>query len=137
MSEHETIVNTVLKHYPGVQAVYLFGFYATDRQWPNSDIDIALLFPPEEATKARNLNLSSCRFDLETTLRGEVDLVNLRQVSTVFQKEIFGVWRLGYCDDRLAVDEFEMLVISYYQKLNEERREILASFIDTGRAYAV
>lgn len=137
MSEHETIVNTVLKHYPGVQAVYLFGSYATDRQWPNSDIDIALLFPPEEATKARNLNLSPCRFDLETTLRGEVDLVNLRQVSTVFQKEIIGGGRLVYCDDRLAVDEFEMLVISYYQKLNEERREILASFIDTGRAYAV
>jgi hypothetical protein len=44
---------------------------------------------------------------------------------------------LIYCADRFAVDEFEMLVISYYQKLNEECREILDSFIRTGRAYAI
>jgi hypothetical protein len=30
-----------------------------------------------------------------------------------------------------------MLVLSFYQKLNEERREILAAFAETGRAYPV
>jgi uncharacterized protein len=44
---------------------------------------------------------------------------------------------LIYCTGRFAVDEFEMLFISYYQKLNEERREILDSFKKTGRAYTV
>ena len=58
-------------------------------------------------------------------------------MSTVFQKEIIADGRLIYCADRYAVDEFEMLVLSYYQKLNEERREIVDSFIETGRAYAV
>jgi hypothetical protein len=30
-----------------------------------------------------------------------------------------------------------MLTLSYYQKLNEERREILAAFAESGRAYDV
>ena len=80
--------------------------------------------------------MSRCRFDLQEALSREVDLLNARQVSTVFQKEIIGGARI-YCADRYAADEFEMLVISYYQKLNEERREILAAFYRTGRAYAV
>ena len=62
--------------------------------------------------------------------------MNARQVSTVMQKEIIG-GRLIYSPDRLAVDEFEMLVLSYYQKLNEERKDILESFRKTKRAYAV
>ena len=37
-----------------------------------------------------------------------------------------------------AVDEFELfLVLSFYQKLNEERQAILESLFKTGRAYAV
>jgi hypothetical protein len=60
-----------------------------------------------------------------------------RIIQTVFQKEIIAAGRLIRCADRFAVDEFEMLVISLYQKLNEERREILESFFRTGRAYAV
>ena len=39
--------------------------------------------------------------------------------------------------DNDAVAEFEMLTLSYYQKLNEERQAILEAFHETGRAYAV
>ncbi|MBM4302441.1 MAG: hypothetical protein FJ121_13125 [Deltaproteobacteria bacterium] len=60
--------------------------------------------------------LSPCRVELEKTLPREVDLLNARQVSTVFQKEIIGCGRRIHGADRYAVDEFEMLVISYYQK---------------------
>lgn len=137
MSEYAAIVDTVRRHYPDVQAVYLFGSHGTDRQWPESDIDIALLLPHEQAKSERNIVLSPCRFDLQRALHREVDLVNARRVSTVFQKEIIGGGRLIYCADRYALDEFEMLVISYYQKLNEERRHVLAAFNSTGRAYAV
>ena len=127
----------VLRHYPGVQGIYLFGSHGTQDEWPDSDIDIALLLPHEQAKIEKNIILSPCRFDLEDALHKKVDLLNVRDVSTVFQKEIIGGGSLVYCADQYAVDEFEMLVISYYQKLNEERREILASFNRTGRAYAV
>jgi predicted ATPase len=36
-----------------------------------------------------------------------------------------------------TADEFEMLMLSFYQKLNEERQDILAEFARTGRAYPV
>jgi predicted nucleotidyltransferase len=131
------IIKSVLAHYPVVQGIYLFGSYGTEDEWPDSDIDIALLMPPEQAKQEKNLLLSPCRFELEKALHREVDLLNVRQVSTVFQKEIIGRGRLIHGADRYAVDEFEMLVISYYQKLNEERRGILESFHRTGRAYAI
>ena len=130
------IIDTVLAHYPEVQGIYLFGSYATGDEWPDSDMDVALLFPHEQAKKIQDLILSQCRIELETKLNKEVDLLNGRRVSTVFQKEIIR-GKLIHCADQYAVDEFEMLVVSYYQKLNEERRGILVSFHRTGRAYSV
>ncbi|MGB3218855.1 MAG: hypothetical protein WBD79_15760, partial [Anaerolineae bacterium] len=65
-----------------------------------------------------------------------VDLVNGREVSTVFQKEIIRSGRRIYTADDNAVAEFEMLTLSYYQKLNEERAAILQVFRETGKAYA-
>ena len=46
------IVRTVLRHYPDTQAIYLFGSYGTENEWPDSDVDIALLLPPEQAKAA-------------------------------------------------------------------------------------
>ena len=128
------IVRLVLAHYPAAQGVYLFGSYGTADERPDSDVDVALLLPPDEAERAGSLALSDLHIELATALSRDVDLLNARLVSTVFQKAIiFG--ELLYCADRYAVDEFEMLTLSYYQKLNEERAEILAEFRRTGRAY--
>jgi hypothetical protein len=59
---------------------------------------------------------------------GPVDLLNARTVSTLFQKEIIQSGRLLYCADAYAVSEFDMLTLSYYQKLNEERKAILEAY---------
>jgi predicted nucleotidyltransferase len=134
---HSIIADIALAHYPAIQGIYLFGSYGTENQWPTSDVDIALLLPHAQAGREKHLNLSPCCLELESALRREVDLVNLRQVNTVFQKEVIAEGRLIFCADTRAQNEFEMLVISYYQKLNEERREILEAFFRTGRAYAV
>ncbi|MCJ7817700.1 MAG: helix-hairpin-helix domain-containing protein [Candidatus Thorarchaeota archaeon] len=45
--------------------------------------------------------------------------------------------RLILSNDKRAVAEFEMLTLSYYQKLNEERSGILQEFYKTGKAYNV
>ncbi len=74
---------------------------------------------------------------LAAVLGKNVDVINLRQASTVFQKEIIMAERRIFCANPYAADEFEMLTLSYYQKLNEERREILVEFARTGRAYPV
>jgi regulator of RNase E activity RraA len=93
------IIKTVIGHYPGVQGIYLFGSYGLKQEWLSSDIDIALLLPPLQAKREKNLPLSQCRYDLEEALHREVDLINARLVSTVLQKEIIGNGRAIYVAD--------------------------------------
>ncbi|MEA3396520.1 MAG: nucleotidyltransferase domain-containing protein, partial [Chloroflexota bacterium] len=66
-------------------------------------------------------------------LKKKVDLINLRRVPTVLQKEVIAADRRIYHADEYAADEFEMLTLSYYQKLNEERAEIIEDALATGR----
>ncbi len=126
-----------MNHYPDVKAIYLFGSYDTEREWPNSDVDIALLLPPANARETGSLALSPLWFELERLFGKTVDLINLRQVSTVFQKEIIMADRRIYCGDEYAADEFEMLALSFYQKLNQERSEVLAEGLRSGRFHNV
>lgn len=133
----EALIERIVEAYPETQAIYLFGSYGTKAEWPTSDVDIAVLLPPETAKRVGSLSLSDLRVSLERRLHRDVDLVNLRLASTVFQKEVVAAERRIYCADDYATAEFEMLVLSFYQKLNYERREILKAFRETGRAYPV
>ena len=136
MSKQDIIIKSVLVHYPEVEGIYLFGSHIENTTTPDSDMDIVLLLPHDRAKQEKNLVLSSCRFDLEEALHQKVDLLNARQVSTVFQKEIIS-GELIYCANQYAVDEFEMLTLSYYQRLNQERAGLIDDFLKTGRAYAI
>jgi len=129
------IIENVLIRFPEVQALYLFGSSVNGGEHPGSDVDIAILLTPEEAVQAGSMGLSDLRFDLEDALGKTVDLINLRTALTVFQKEIIIKGKRIYTGDEHAAEEFETLTISLYQKLNEERREILDEFRKTGRAY--
>jgi uncharacterized protein len=102
------ITEVILRFHPATQAVYLFGSHLTSDQTPNSDVDIAVLLAHNDSSV---LKLSECEF----AHNGRLILIQ----------------------DRNAVAEFEMLTMSFYQKLNEERGDILAEFARTGRAYNV
>ncbi len=133
MKKYELIIDTILEHYPDTQAIYVYGTYGTADEWPDSDIDIAVLLPPKQAKEAQYLAVGDLRFELEAVMKRKVDLVNLRRVPTVLQKEVIAADRRIYCSDGYAADEFEMLTLSYYQKLNQERAEIIADALRTGR----
>jgi len=134
---NDIIIKTVLDFYSDVEGIYLFGTYGTEDARPDSDVDIALLLSPTRAKEIRNIAISDCRDALEGELRREIDLINLRQVSTVFQFQIITTGQLIHTGSERAVQEFEMLTFSFYQKLNEERHSILESFYQTKRAYPV
>jgi len=135
-ADRARIVTVLLAHYPAAQGIYLFGSQAAGMAWPASDVDVALLLPQDDADRAGHLPLGPAHAALAEALRRDVDLLNARLVSTVMQKElIYG--DLLYCGDRYAVDVFEMETLSDYQRLNEERREIMEAFAKTGRAWAV
>lgn len=129
---NDELIKLCLNYLPKLQAIYMFGSYNTENEWPNSDVDIALLLPYDFT---ENLYLTDLHQQLEQLYKKDVDLVNLRQVSTVFKKEIIMAERMIYCADKYKTDEFEMLTLSFYQKLNEERREILQEFLRTKVAY--
>lgn len=128
-----TLVDIILAYYPEAQAIYLFGSYQTADEQPTSDVDIALLLPPQQAKAAGSLALSTLRSELEVYLERDVDLINLRQVSTVLQKEVIAAEHQIYLADEYAAAEFEMLTLSFYQKLNEERAAIIRDALTTRR----
>lgn len=132
----DAIVRIIRNHHPGIQAVYLYGTYGTEDEWPGSDVDIALLFEPQQAKTMEPLMLSDMQSDLETALGRGVDLVNLRRVPTVLQKEVIAANRCIYQADAYGAAEFEMLTLPYYQKLNEERAAIIKDGLATGRFIA-
>lgn len=131
------ITDMISSAFPMLEAAYVFGSFAAEEERAESDVDIALLLPPARAKSTGSLCMSSLRFQLEKELKRKVDLVNLRLVSTVFQKEIITTGRRFFCGDEYAAESFEMLILSFYQKLNQERAEILSEFYQTKRAYSV
>ena len=137
MNQHQEIVRTLLERHPDAQAIYLFGSWGTEDEWPDSDVDIAILLPPVAAKTQSVLELIKTQTELSSLLHKSVDLLNLRQVSTVFQKEVVMADRRIYTADEYAAEEFEMLTLSFYQKLNEERAEVLAEGLRSGKFYNI
>jgi predicted nucleotidyltransferase len=129
----EEIRKTIRVFYSEVQAIYLFGSFARDDARKDSDVDLALLLPHERAKAAGSIAFSECANALSEYLNRTVDLINLREVNTVFQHEIVQTGQRLFVEDEKETAIFEMLVLSFYQKLNEERREILNEIIKFGK----
>ncbi|MCH2155926.1 MAG: nucleotidyltransferase domain-containing protein [Opitutales bacterium] len=130
-------IAVLLEHYPELQAIWCFGSRATGMARPDSDLDLALLLEPNQARDVRSLGCTPCVPALSLKLGLEIDLLNLRQLSTVVQLEVIRSGQVIHVADQEALLAFEMQVLSAYQKLNEERSGILKSFHETKRAYPV
>ncbi len=135
MTVQAQMVETVLSDYPDTQAIYLFGSWGTEDEWPSSDVDMAALLPPLRAKAVDFWGWNDLAMRLGSITHKSVDLLNVRRVSTVFQKEVIMADRRIFCADEYAADEFEMLTLSFYQKLNQERAEVLAEGLRSGRFY--
>jgi uncharacterized protein len=131
--DYGKIISIIHRHYPQVVGIYLFGTYGTPEERPDSDVDLALLFLPEEARKEKSLAFSACHDELEAFARRSIDLINLREANTVFQNEIISEGRLMEASNPAETDSFEMQVLSAWQKLNEERAGILDDIMAGGR----
>ena len=126
---------TVLARLPTTQAIYLFGSYSSGAMNEQSDLDLALLLPAQLGLTSEPACWWQLQDELMSLFDCSVDLINLRQVSTVFQVEILRTGQRIYCADPHLCNEYEGLVLSLYQKPNEERAEILSSIRETGIIY--
>ncbi len=128
----------ILAAYPDTQAIYLYGTWGTEGQRQDSDLDIAVLLPPATVHSLDRLTWSRLSDEVAAAAKVEyADLIELRTVSVLLCKEVIAADRRIYCADKYAADEFEMLILSFYQKLNDERREIVESGLRDGRFYDV
>jgi uncharacterized protein len=129
------LIQLILETWSDTQAIYLFGSWGTENERPVSDVDIAVLLPPKRAKEVGSLLFSPLQQAMQAVVNRDVDLINLRLAPTVLQKEIVMNGRRIYQTIGTTADEFEMLVLSLYQKLNEERAEILAEGLRSGKFY--
>ena len=133
----ELIIKTVRFYYPDISAIYLFGSYGTEYERIDSDVDIALLLPVLTAKEAGRLSSSGCWSALSSLTERSVDLINLRLVNTVFQHEIIQRGTILFKAADSATDTFEMITMSLYQKLNEERKDIIRDVLRTKKVLHV
>ncbi len=116
---------------PKVQAVWLFGSFATHEAKAESDVDLGVLLPFHSPVQPDKL--SRIRTELAEKLGRSVDLIDLRKASTVLQNEVVSQGRCILELDPTAKAIFEMENLSRWQKLNEERRGILEEVYTSGR----
>ncbi len=125
------IVAEIAAALPTVQAIYRFGSSVTSTTTPESDIDLAVLAPQSLG--------SAARFDLQErlaeALRRPVDLVDLREASTVMAMQVVSTGVVMHERDADARGAFEDRVYGAYARLNEERRGILERIAVEGTVY--
>ena len=109
-----------------LQGIMLFGSRAQGNSRQNSDYDIAVLLDG----KADKVLLWNSAQTLAAQLLQDVDLIDLRDATTVLQKEIIvsGQWLIKV--DTFACDLFEVHTISMYQQLQYDRQDILNDMLE-------
>jgi uncharacterized protein len=127
----DTARNALLAAFPNVWAIYVYGSFARGDHSLKSDIDLALLLPPDEKID----ELLSIISDVSTRVHREVDLVDLRKASDVLRREILAEGRILHVSQPDRVLEWEGTAISRYQRYREEVSDLLKDFQSTGIGY--
>lgn len=112
--------------------IYLFGSQAKNMSRPESDVDIAFLSSggPFEA-----YTIFECAQEIAAYLGKEIDLIDLRKASTVFQANIIYSGKAIYCTNEKERQLFEASVFQQYAKLNEERAVVIEKIEMSGTVY--
>ncbi len=133
-NETENIVRILKVHFPYVEAIYLFGSQAIGADTQNSDVDVAFFTLHDDVIAP--LRVYDAQKELEVFLHKDVDLVHLQSASTVFQFQVITTGIHLYVRNPSFLLQQETLVFSMYQRLNEERKEILNDIVSSGKIYS-
>ncbi len=102
------------------ELIYLFGSYAVGKTRDDSDLDLAFLSSKEIDDYQRFLTAQK----LASKLNIDIDLVDLAKASTVFKTQIIQ-GDLLFAKNEQQKQQFELLTLKKYARLNEERKEII------------
>lgn len=117
--------------FPTLQAVYQFGSTGTPYERESSDVDLAFLAArPQDPVHVWNTAQK-----IAARIHRDVDLVDLRQASSVMAAHIVVHGKRLLCTEPIACASFEMNALASYARLNEERASILQDIHARGRIH--
>ncbi len=111
--------------------IYLFGSFAKGEGREDSDIDIAIFTDEIISSYELFITANNLSFDVKR----DVQIVHLKDVSTVFAAQIVGTREVLYCEDELTMDYYNIRTFKDYAKLNEERKIVLDAIERDGKIY--
>lgn len=123
-SFEKNIVEIIKLNIPEVEIIYIFGSYAEGTQTKESDVDIAF-YSIKEYSEYFIFEIAQ---EISKILKKEVDLVQLKKSSTVFQKEVISKGIFIFEKNKIEREIFENTVLKKYMRLNEERKEIINNY---------
>ncbi|CAK6481055.1 type VII toxin-antitoxin system MntA family adenylyltransferase antitoxin [Peribacillus castrilensis] len=113
--------------------IIVFGSYSKNTTHRDSDIDVA--FYSQDSSHYFTYEIFLLAQELADILKIDVDLVNLRTASTVFQAQIYTTGTVIYSKDDNLLKNQQMTALSMYAKLNEERENIMKKIGESGTIY--
>lgn len=130
----DALVERVRGMIPAVEAVYLFGSRVSGRERQGSDLDVAVLLPPGD--RLRLLDRLALAASLAEAAGTDVDLsvLDLGR-GVVHAKEVVTSGVRVYAREPKVVGEFEMLTLSRYARLNEDRAPVLEAYRATSQPH--
>lgn len=112
--------------------IIIFGSAANEQMRIDSDIDVAYL--SDNDMQAYDLYMLAQ--EMAGSLGRDVHLVDLRQAPTVLQAQVVSRGKVIFDKEPLRRQEYFILVLKEYARLNEERAPILARIKERGSIFA-
>lgn len=111
--------------------IIVFGSNAKDTARVDSDLDLAY-YSEKQLTNYERFLVAG---DIAEVCNVEVDLVDIRQIDTVFAAQIFSTGEILDCVNENVFIKERMKALSMYATLNEQRANILQSIKERGSVY--
>lgn len=119
-SDIAAVVSQIQEVVPDVQAIYIFGSYASGLENESSDLDLAFLAKAELAGVA----LYDLRQNLAVAVNCDVDLVQLRRAAPVLRNEIIQGGQVIFLDSEFDLPSYELYVISSFLDFQEGTKSL-------------
>ncbi|MGL5000402.1 MAG: type VII toxin-antitoxin system MntA family adenylyltransferase antitoxin [Cetobacterium sp.] len=126
LEKNKVIIDTIINLLENFECetIYVFGSYASGKTHNKSDIDIAFL----SKNKIGKYDIFMKAQEISSSVNKEIDLVDLKDSSTVFQNEVVKNGIVILDGDIIKRQKFEVLVLKKYIELNELRKDIIQSY---------
>ncbi len=113
--------------------IYLYGSFARKEGRTDSDIDLA--FYGNHSKSAYELLVLAN--ELASSLKRDIDLVDLQPASSVFRAQVISTGEVLYCSDENLRANYEIRVYKEYAMLNRERKPVLDRIREEGTIYGI